>query len=97
MFETFNSPVVFLESSAALALFASGRNTGVAIESGHGATNISPVYEGHVLFHAGMRFDIAGRDLTDYMMKVRATVVDVCFVVYTYAVILSFSSVSDRF
>ena len=46
MFETFNVPAMYVANSAVLALHASGRKTGVVIESGDGASHVVPVYEG---------------------------------------------------
>ena len=46
MFETFNTPAVYLASQAVLALYASGRTSGVMVDSGEGATSVVPVYEG---------------------------------------------------
>lgn len=69
MFETFNVPKLYISIQAVLSLYASGRTTGLVIDSGDGVTHTVPIYEGYALPHAVQRLDIAGRDLTKWMMK----------------------------
>merc|ERR1719401_3100156 len=69
LFEKFSVPAAYIVIQAVMSLYSYGRTTGCVVDSGDGVTHTVPVYEGFALPHAIQRLDLAGRDLSEYMIK----------------------------
>ncbi|OQV02912.1 hypothetical protein CLAIMM_08027 [Cladophialophora immunda] len=67
LFEQFNVPAIYMSIQAVLSLYASGRTTGIVLDSGDGVSHAVPVYEGFAIPSSIRRIDVAGRDITEYM------------------------------
>jgi actin-related protein len=67
MFETFNTPAMYLANSGALSLYATGHTTGMVLSSGESVTYSVPVYEGHAIPHAIERSHVGGKHTTEFL------------------------------
>jgi actin-related protein 2 len=69
MFETYGFKGVKVSIQAVLVLYAQGLLTGVVVDSGDGVTHIVPVYDGVCPRNLIARLDVAGRHMTQYLIK----------------------------
>ncbi|CAG7731069.1 unnamed protein product [Allacma fusca] len=72
MFEKFNVPALYVDTQAVLCLYASGRTTGLVLDCGDGVSHSVPVCDGFAFPHGISRMNVAGRDLTDFMIRLLA-------------------------
>ena len=57
----------------------------MVVDSGDGVTHICPVYDGFSLPHLTRRLDIAGRDITRYLIKVPILCLQQCCITREFA------------
>ena len=69
MFERFQVPTTCIMIDALLALYASGRTTGIALDVGKSVTHAVPVFEGYALQHAIQRLLVGGDQVEDHMRR----------------------------
>ena len=69
MFETFNTPSMYITVKHALSLYVSGRTTGMVIQLGASMSSFLPVHEGYGVPVAWQTLNVGGRDLTDYVKR----------------------------
>lgn len=69
MFETFEASGVHLINQPLLALWATGRTSGIVLDCGFGLTQVVPVLEGHVVSEGIVTSKLAGNNLTLHMAE----------------------------
>ena len=69
MFETYSVPAMYAAIPAVLALLASGRITGVVLDSGRDVSHVVPIYEGYAVPRALEQIGVAGQHVTEYIIK----------------------------
>jgi len=69
LFEKIGVAAVNIEPQAKCSLFSEGIDTGIVLDSGDGVTHCIPVSNGAILNHTIERMDIAGRHITEYLVR----------------------------
>ena len=57
----------FFEPQLYIYRFATGKSTGVVLDSGDGVTHVVPIYEGYSIENAVERIDFGGKDVTEHL------------------------------
>jgi len=70
MFDTFNAPAIFVAIQTVVPPYASGRTIGMVTDFGGGVQHTVLFYEGYAAPHAIGRVVLAGRVLTEHVMKI---------------------------
>ncbi|KAK3580594.1 hypothetical protein CHS0354_002694 [Potamilus streckersoni] len=70
MFETFKVPAIYIGNQAVLSLYATGRRSGLVVDSGHEFSHVTPVFEGFPIQEATLHLECAGKDLGMYLTTV---------------------------
>ena len=69
IFEKMGFGAFNIEPQAKLTLFCEGLQTGIILDSGDGVTHCIPIFDNFLLHHQIKRLDIAGRHITDKLIK----------------------------
>ena len=69
LFEQLGVKAMNIEAQAKCSLFCEGIDSGVVLDSGDGVTHCIPISEGNILKYNIERLDIAGRHVTQYLIR----------------------------
>jgi actin len=67
--ESLNMSKIAIVETGLCALYASGRTTGIVLDSGEGVTTATPVYDSTVLLRSVNRLNWGGADVTDHLRR----------------------------
>lgn len=68
-FESFHVENFYSSITSVLALYSTGKTTGIVLESGEGITHSVPIFEGFAIPYATIKLDIGGYDLTNHLVS----------------------------
>ncbi|CAG8609161.1 9090_t:CDS:2, partial [Dentiscutata heterogama] len=68
-FETFNAPGLYIANQALMTLYGIGCLSGLVIDVGYGKTEITPIIDCSVQYHAAITIPIAGQDFDEYFLS----------------------------
>lgn len=69
MFENFSVPGLFICSQSVLAIYSTGKTSGMVLESGESKTYFVPIFEGYEFSNSISQFNLGGSDLTAYLIR----------------------------
>lgn len=69
LFEKMEVGMLNIEPQAKLTLYSAGIDTGMVLDSGDGVTHCIPISKGMILRNNIERLNIAGRDITEYLIR----------------------------
>eukprot|EP00761_Pharyngomonas_kirbyi_P006082 gb/GECH01006088.1/.p1 GENE.gb/GECH01006088.1/~~gb/GECH01006088.1/.p1 ORF type:complete len:467 (+),score=123.79 gb/GECH01006088.1/:1-1401(+) len=72
MFELYGAPQLCVAQQGLLDVFASGQTTGVALDVGENATQVTAVVDGAPIQHSYQRTEFGGSDITEHLRRVIA-------------------------
>ncbi|KAG9288041.1 hypothetical protein G9A89_017636 [Geosiphon pyriformis] len=68
-FEHFNTPALYIADQALMALFGCGSVNGIVVDVGYGTTDITPILDTSVQYHAIQTLPIGGQDIDKYLLS----------------------------
>ncbi|CAG8433834.1 9597_t:CDS:2 [Ambispora gerdemannii] len=66
-FEHFNVPGLYIADQALMTIYGCGSVSGLVVDIGHGKTDITPIFESIVQYHAIQTLPIGGQDIDKYL------------------------------
>jgi len=66
MFEAFEVRSLYIANASVMSLLASGRSSGIVVDSGYDVSYSSPIFEGFIIKQAFKKMEIAGSHITEY-------------------------------
>jgi actin-related protein 2 len=69
LFEKMGVGYFNIEPQAKLSLLCEGLESGIVLDSGDGVTHVIPIFSNTILHHQIKRLNIAGRHITDYLIR----------------------------